>query len=50
MQTTPVPAVSELIRKPRQRLGLSQEKLAAKLGIPFQTVNRLDKAHLIKKL
>ncbi|MFB2834102.1 helix-turn-helix domain-containing protein [Floridanema evergladense] len=43
MQQTPVLAISELIRELRRRLGLSQEKLAAKLGISFQTVNRWEK-------
>jgi DNA-binding transcriptional regulator YiaG len=33
---------SELIRALRDRLGLSQEKLAAKLGVSFQTVNRWE--------
>lgn len=45
MQKTPIPASPELIRELRRRLGLSQEKLAAKLGISFQTVNRWEKGH-----
>lgn len=45
MQKTPIPAIPELIRELRRRLGLSQEKLAAKLGISFQTVNRWEKGH-----
>lgn len=32
-----------LIRTLRQRLGLSQEKFAAKLGVSFQTVNRWER-------
>ncbi|MGL5082140.1 MAG: helix-turn-helix domain-containing protein [Microcoleaceae cyanobacterium] len=34
-----------LIRSLRQRLGLSQEKLAASLGVSFQTVNRWERGH-----
>lgn len=34
---------SELIRALRERLGLSQEKLAARLGVSFQTVNRWER-------
>ena len=34
-----------LIRALRQRLGLSQEKLAATLGVSFQTVNRWERGH-----
>lgn len=34
-----------LILTLRQRLGLSQEKLAAKLGVSFQTVNRWERGH-----
>ena len=29
----------------RKRLGLSQEKLAAQLGVSFQTVNRWERGH-----
>ncbi|MGF1493678.1 MAG: helix-turn-helix domain-containing protein [Microcoleaceae cyanobacterium] len=36
---------SSLIRSLRQRLGLSQEKLAATLGVSFQTVNRWERGH-----
>lgn len=35
--------VPTLIRALRQRLGLSQEKFAAKLGVSFQTVNRWER-------
>ena len=31
-----------LIRELRQELGLSQEKLAAKLGVSFRTINRWE--------
>lgn len=31
----------------RYQLGLSQEKLAAKLGVSFSTVNRWEKGHAI---
>ncbi|MGB3401238.1 MAG: helix-turn-helix transcriptional regulator [Microcoleaceae cyanobacterium] len=34
-----------LIRALRKRLGLSQEKLAATLGVSFQTVNRWERGH-----
>ncbi|MEB3281730.1 MAG: helix-turn-helix transcriptional regulator [Lyngbya sp.] len=34
-----------LILTLRQRLGLSQEKLAAQLGVSFQTVNRWERGH-----
>lgn len=33
----------ELIRALRDRLGISQEKLAARLGVSFQTVNRWER-------
>ncbi len=42
MLTQDTPA---LIRALRQRLGLSQEKLAATLGVSFQTVNRWERGH-----
>jgi putative transcriptional regulator len=34
--------IADLIRELRQHLGLSQEKLAAKLGVSFRTVNRWE--------
>lgn len=34
--------IIELVRETRQRLGLSQEKFAAKLGVSFQSVNRWE--------
>jgi DNA-binding transcriptional regulator YiaG len=37
---------SELIRALRERLGLSQEKLAVRLGVSFQTVNRWEKGRV----
>ncbi|MEB3277703.1 MAG: helix-turn-helix transcriptional regulator [Lyngbya sp.] len=43
--TTPVSDIPNLIRTLRERLGLSQEKLAASLGVSFQTVNRWERGH-----
>lgn len=43
--TTPVSEIPNLIRTLRERLGLSQEKLAASLGVSFQTVNRWERGH-----
>ncbi|MGL5082029.1 MAG: helix-turn-helix domain-containing protein [Microcoleaceae cyanobacterium] len=37
--------ISDLISTMRQRLGISQEKLAAELGVSFQTVNRWERGH-----
>ena len=34
--------IAKLIRETRQRLGLSQEKFARKLGVSFQSVNRWE--------
>ncbi len=34
--------IAKLIRETRQRLGLSQEKFASKLGVSFQSVNRWE--------
>ena len=34
--------VSELVREMRGRLGLTQEKFAARLGVTFPTVNRWE--------
>jgi transcriptional regulator with XRE-family HTH domain len=34
--------LTNLMREMRQRLGLSQAKLAAKLGVSFQSVNRWE--------
>lgn len=44
MQSSTLP-ISVLIRKLRARLGLTQEKLAARLGVRFQTVNRWERGH-----
>ncbi|WP_413165062.1 helix-turn-helix domain-containing protein [Capilliphycus salinus ALCB114379] len=43
--TTPVSDIPNLVRTLRERLGLSQEKLAASLGVSFQTVNRWERGH-----
>ncbi len=40
-------AIADLIREIRQQLGLSQEKLAAKLGVSFRTVNRWENRHAV---
>lgn len=42
MPVTPQPDIAELVRETRQRLGLSQEKFAGKLGVSFQSVNRWE--------
>lgn len=36
---------SDKVRTARYQLGLSQERLAAKLGVSFSTVNRWEKGH-----
>jgi transcriptional regulator with XRE-family HTH domain len=33
---------SQLVRRLRERLGLTQEKFAAKLGVTFPTINRWE--------
>lgn len=38
-------SISVLIRQLRERLGLTQEKLAKRLGVRFQTVNRWERGH-----
>ena len=37
-----IPDMSLLVKELRNRLGLTQEKLAAKLGVTFPTVNRWE--------
>lgn len=37
--------LERLVRLLRERLGLSQEKLAAKLGVTFSSVNRWENGH-----
>ncbi|WP_404790101.1 multiprotein-bridging factor 1 family protein [Altericista sp. CCNU0014] len=39
------PAIGQLIRELRQTLGLTQEKLAAQLGLTFPTINRWENGH-----
>lgn len=36
------PDVAQLVRRLRERLGLTQEKLAARLGVTFPTINRWE--------
>jgi len=36
------PEMAKLIRELRERLGLTQEKFAAKLGVTFPTINRWE--------
>ena len=37
--------VGWLVRSIRERLGISQEKLAAQLGVTFSSVNRWENGH-----
>lgn len=39
---TEPPEISDLVRELRQRLGLTQEEFAAKLGVTFPTINRWE--------
>ena len=34
--------ISKLVRETRSRLGLTQEKFAARLGVAFPTINRWE--------
>ena len=43
MSVTTTSTLATLIINLRQRLGLSQEKFAARLGVSFQTVNRWER-------
>lgn len=36
------PPAADLVREIRTRLGLTQEKLAARLGVTFPTINRWE--------
>ena len=36
------PDLAPLVRKLRERIGLTQEKFAAKLGVTFPTINRWE--------
>lgn len=36
------PDLAPMVRKLRERLGLTQEKFAAKLGVTFPTINRWE--------
>ncbi|MBW4444369.1 MAG: helix-turn-helix transcriptional regulator [Plectolyngbya sp. WJT66-NPBG17] len=37
--------ISDLVRELRQRLGLTQEQFASKLGVTFPTINRWENRH-----
>lgn len=37
--------LSRLVRSLRDKLGLSQEKLAARMGVTFSSVNRWENGH-----
>ncbi|MEP0897558.1 MULTISPECIES: helix-turn-helix domain-containing protein [Leptolyngbya] len=37
--------ISDLVRELRQRLGLTQEQFAARLGVTFPTINRWENRH-----
>ena len=39
--------IADLIRELRQQLGLSQEKLAARLGVSFRTVSRWENRRVV---
>jgi transcriptional regulator with XRE-family HTH domain len=38
--------LGRLVLRLRQRLGLTQEKLAARLGVTFPTINRWENGHV----
>ncbi|WP_261226612.1 DNA-binding transcriptional regulator [Ancylothrix sp. D3o] len=42
--------IPELIKTLRKRMNLSQEKLAARLGVSFQTINRWERGHATPSL
>lgn len=39
---TPQQEIAQLVRETRRRLGLSQQKFAAQVGVSFQSVNRWE--------
>jgi len=43
MKATELASVAALVHELRQRVGLSQEKFAAKLGVTFSTVSRWER-------
>ena len=45
MSTTTQPPYSELIRTLRDPLGITQERLAQKLGVSFPSVDRWERGH-----
>lgn len=45
MPTTKPSRSADLIRSLRQQLNLSQERLAARMGVSFKTVNRWENGH-----
>ncbi|MCU0516118.1 MAG: helix-turn-helix transcriptional regulator [Oscillatoria sp. Prado101] len=42
MPVTQQQEIAQLVRETRRRLGLSQQKFAAQLGVSFQSVNRWE--------
>lgn len=42
-KTTDLASIAALVYELRQRVGLSQEKFAAKLGVTFSTVSRWER-------
>jgi transcriptional regulator with XRE-family HTH domain len=42
MPVTPQQEIAQLVRETRRRLGLSQQKFAAQVGVSFQSVNRWE--------
>jgi putative transcriptional regulator len=47
MKSEAMEDISKIIRKQRDTLGLTQEQLAAKVGVTFSTVNRWENDKII---
>lgn len=47
MSVTQLSAIARLVRETRQEVGLTQEQLAAKLGVSYQSVNRWENGRAI---